>query len=166
MIGKGWIISTFVFGGVLLAGAVAVPVAYVYNEQHQSLNETSLAAGVLVDENHEVHLGTVDNPLYPGDSRTLDYDVEMMWAGKVNVSVYFDDFQGEGQQYLSVKVTTDNYESPVTTLTNWTKEKPFTFETVMEKQQTFHFTYSLSRDLGSEIDSLSFSFQSHLKVEK
>ena len=51
MIGKGWIISTFVFGGVLLAGAVAVPVAYVYNEQHQSLNETSLAAGVLVDEN-------------------------------------------------------------------------------------------------------------------
>lgn len=166
MIKKGWIISIFCLGGVLIGGAIAFPIAYVYNEQYQSLNESSLNPGILVDENHEVHLGTDEEPFFPGETRTLDYDVEMKWSGNAKTTVYFDRFAGNGQEYLSVQVTTDDYASPVQAITKWSEATPFTFEVVVKEKQTFQFHYSLARELGSEIDSLSFSFQSHFRVEK
>lgn len=166
MISKGLIIASFCLAGTMTAGAVALPVAYFYNEQKQSLASEQKDENVLVDENKEVHLGTEDNPIFPGDSVTVDFNVEMAWGGTAKSKVYFDKFVGEGQSFLSVQVVTDDFSSPVQPIASWDKENPLAFKTEVKEKATFHFVYSLSRDLGSEVDSLSFSFVSHLRVEK
>ncbi len=166
MIKKGIIATLFALGGVTLSAAVVLPICYAFNEQYQNVDSSQSDNRVLV-KNETVYLSDEDNPLYPGDSRELYVSASLTIAGQSNVSVYFDSFEGEGYDYLSLSIKDKEEEcANVVSIGNASKESPIAFEAWIEKDTELSFRYTLSRDLPSSYESLSFSFSMHMRVER
>ena len=163
MVKKGVIATLFTLAGLVLAASVALPVCYFLNEQSQSVDPSKNPDVTFVDE--EVHLSTDANPLFPGESRKLIVSVSKTIEAECNTSVYFDSFSGDGYEYLSLSIAKGEEEQGViSSIKNATEEKPMTFKTFIGKDTSFSFRYSLSKDVPSTYENLSFSFTMHMRV--
>ncbi len=166
MIKKGVIAALFALGAAMLSAAVILPICYAFNEQYQNVDSSQSDNRVLV-KNETVYLSDEENPLYPGESRELSVAASLTIAGKSDVSVYFDSFEGEGYDYLSLSIKEKEEEcASIPSIGNANKESPIAFEAWVEKDTKLSFCYTLSKDLPSSYESLSFSFSMHMRIER
>lgn len=165
MIKKGIIITTFILGGLILGGSVALPVSYFINEQYQNVASSQNDDVLVKDE--EVYLSTEENPLFPGESRELNVSVSKTIPATCDVRVYFDSFSGEGYEYLSLSIKKDNEEkASVSSIVDANENNVINIETHIDKDSSFQFCYTLSKDLPSTYEDLSFSFTMHMRVDR
>ncbi len=164
MIKKGVIITLFALSGVVLGATAAIPVCYALNEQYQNVASSQSDGNVMVKD-EEVHLSTDENPLFPGDKRTLTIDLKQTIEKSNKVSVYFDKYSGQGYEYLSLSIKDEEQTyMPDALIESATSESPWEFSMKVGKQSGLSFVYTLSKDVPSTYEDLAFSFTMHLRV--
>lgn len=165
MIKKGLIIALFSLAGVVLGTSVAVPVCYAINEQYQKLDSTQPDSNVYIEE-REVYLSDEENPLFPGETRILEIRLDMTTEKESKITLYYDSYTGKGYEYLSLTLNSQgkNY-LPSTAIETATKENPLQFNMNVKENTLLEFHYTLSKDLPSTYEDLSFSFAMHLEVD-
>ena len=168
MIKKGLIVALFTLGGVVVAGGVAAPVCYFLNAQSQNVKSEQSDSKVLVKD-EEVYLSTNENPLYPGESRTVDIEIKETIPTNTEVSLYYDDFVGKGHEYLSLNIfdsTKETKYASMTSIKDNSADNKLTFKFTPKSEDALKFVYTLSSELPNEYQELEFSFTMHLVVEK
>ncbi len=164
MIKKGIVIALFSLSGVVLASSVAVPICYAVNEQYQSIDSSQPDPSVFVKDG-KVYLASEENPLFPGDTRVLEVRLDMTTAKNSKVTLYYDSYTGEGYEYLSLTITWEGQTLlPITAIEKAKQETPLEFNVVDQKNTLLEFHYTLSKDVPSTHEDLSFSFAMHMSV--
>lgn len=165
MIKRGLIIGLFSLAGVVLGTSIAIPVFYAINEQYQNINSSQRDPNVLVKD-QEVYLSTEENPLFPGDTRTLDVRLDMTTTKESKITLYYDSYSGKGYEYLSLAVDGEGQPMlPYTAIEKATQDNPLEFTMTVKENTLLQFHYTLSRDVPSTYEDLSFSFCMHLAVD-